>query len=43
LGRFWQILTVLGSFGQILADSAALIVANSMPQLGLNSKKPHNF
>jgi hypothetical protein len=34
---FGQILAVLSSFGQIWADSAALTVADSMPQLGLKS------
>jgi hypothetical protein len=40
---FGQILADLGSFGQIWADSPALIVADSMLQLGLKSEKPHNF
>jgi hypothetical protein len=40
---FGQILANLGSFGQFWADFAALTVADSMPQLGLKSKKPHNF
>jgi hypothetical protein len=40
---FGQILANLGSFGQFWADFAALIVADSMPQLGLKSYKPHNF
>jgi hypothetical protein len=31
LGRFWQILAVLGSFGQIWAEFAAFTVAESMP------------
>jgi hypothetical protein len=43
LGRFWQILAVLGSFGQIWADFPAFTVAESMPELGLKSSKPHNF
>jgi hypothetical protein len=34
---FWQILANLGSFGQLWAVFAALTVANSMPQRGLNS------
>jgi hypothetical protein len=34
---FGQILVNYGSFGQIWADSAALTVAKSMPQLGLKS------
>jgi hypothetical protein len=32
-----------GSFRQFWADFAALTVADSMPQLGLKSEKPHNF
>jgi hypothetical protein len=40
---FGQILAVLGSFGQIWADFPAFIVAESMPELGLKSSKPHNF
>jgi hypothetical protein len=36
-------LAVLGSFGQIWADFPAFIVAESMPELGLKSSKPHNF
>jgi hypothetical protein len=36
-GQFWAV------FGQFWADFAALTVADSMPQLGLKSKKPHNF
>jgi hypothetical protein len=32
-----------GSFGQFWVDSAALTVADSMPQLGLKSLKPYNF
>jgi hypothetical protein len=43
LGKFWQILAVLSSFGQIWADFSALTVAESMPELGLKSSKPHNF
>jgi hypothetical protein len=31
------------SFGQFWADFAALTMADSMPQLGLKSLKPHNF
>jgi hypothetical protein len=34
---FGQILAILGNFGQIWADSAALTVVDSMPQLGLKS------
>jgi hypothetical protein len=30
-------------FGQFWADFAALTMADSMPQLGLKSYKPHNF
>jgi hypothetical protein len=37
LGRIWQILAVLGNFGQFWAEFAALTVADSMPQLGLKS------
>jgi hypothetical protein len=33
----------LGSFGQFWADFPAFIVAESMPELGLKSSKPHNF
>jgi hypothetical protein len=36
-------LAVLGSFGQIWADFPAFTVAESMPELGLKSSKPHNF
>jgi hypothetical protein len=43
LGKFRQILAILGSFGQILADFAALAVVDSMPELRLKSLKPHNF
>jgi hypothetical protein len=32
-----------GSFGQIWADFPAFTVAESMPELGLKSSKPHNF
>jgi hypothetical protein len=32
-----------GKFGQFWADFAALTVADSMPQFGLKSLKPHNF
>jgi hypothetical protein len=35
LGRFWEILAILGSFGQIRVDSASLTVDDSIPQLGL--------
>jgi hypothetical protein len=35
---FGQILAKFGSFGQFWADSTALTVADSMPQLGLNLK-----
>jgi hypothetical protein len=37
ISKFGQILANIGSFGQIWADSATLIVADSMPQLGLKS------
>jgi hypothetical protein len=40
---FGQILAVLGIFGQIWAEFAAFTVAESMPELGLKSSKPHNF
>jgi hypothetical protein len=43
LGKFWQILVILGNFDQIWADFAALAVADSMPELQLKSLKPHNF
>jgi hypothetical protein len=39
---FGQILANFGNFGQFWADFAALTVANSMPQHGLKSLKPHN-
>jgi hypothetical protein len=42
-GRFWQFWAVLGRFGQIWADFPAFTVAESMPELGLKSSKPHNF
>jgi hypothetical protein len=42
-GKFWQILAVLGSFGQFWAEFPAFTVAESMPELGLKSSKPHNF
>jgi hypothetical protein len=32
-----------GGFGQIWEDSTTLTVAESMPELGLKSLKPHNF
>jgi hypothetical protein len=32
-----------GKFWQFWADFAALVVADSMPELGLKSLKPHNF
>jgi hypothetical protein len=38
-----QIFAVLGSFGQIWADFHAFTMAESMPELGLKSSKPHNF
>jgi hypothetical protein len=38
--HFWA---NFGKFWQFWADFAALTVADSMPQLGLNSLKPHNF
>jgi hypothetical protein len=40
---FGQILADFGSFGQIWADFPAFTVAESMPELGLKSSKPHNF
>jgi hypothetical protein len=41
---FGQILANLGRFGQIWADFPAFTVAaESMPELGLKSSKPHNF
>jgi hypothetical protein len=40
---FGQILANLGSFGQFWAEFAAFTVAESMPELGLKSSKPHNF
>jgi succinate-acetate transporter protein len=40
---FGQVLANFGSFGQFWADFVALIVAKSMPELGLKSSKPHNF
>jgi succinate-acetate transporter protein len=40
---FGQILANFGSFGQFWVDFAALTVADSMPQLGLNYEEPHNF
>jgi hypothetical protein len=42
MGRFWQILAVLGNFGQIWADSIALPIANNMPLDGLETLKAHN-
>jgi hypothetical protein len=36
-------LAVLGSFGQIWAEFAAFTVAESMPELGLKSSKPHTI
>jgi hypothetical protein len=41
--HLWQILADFGSFGQIWADFPAFTVAESMPELGLKSSKPHNF
>jgi hypothetical protein len=38
--RLW---VYFGKFGQFWADFAALTVADSIPQLGLKSLKPHNF
>jgi hypothetical protein len=38
--HFWA---DFGKFGQFWADFAVLTVADSMPQLGLKSLKPHNF
>jgi hypothetical protein len=40
---FGQILATFGSFGQFWADFPAFTVAESMPELGLKSSKPHNF
>jgi hypothetical protein len=40
---FGQILANFGSFGQIWAEFAAFNVAESMPELGMKSSKPHNF
>jgi hypothetical protein len=40
---FGQILADFGSFGQFWADFPAFTVAESMPELGLKSSKPHNF
>jgi hypothetical protein len=40
---FGQILANFDSFGQIWADFPAFTVAESMPELGLKSSKPHNF
>jgi hypothetical protein len=40
---FGQILAKFGSFGQFWADSAALAMADSMPEVWLKSLKPHNF
>jgi hypothetical protein len=42
LSRFGQILAVLGSFGQVWAEIAALIVAESLPKVWLKILKPHN-
>jgi hypothetical protein len=42
-GKFGQFWAVLGRFGQIWADFPAFTVAESMPELGLKSSKPHNF
>jgi hypothetical protein len=39
----WADLANFGSFGQFWADFAALAVADSMPEVWLNSLKPHNF
>jgi hypothetical protein len=36
-------LQIWALFGQFWADFAVLTVADSMPQLGLKSLKPHNF
>jgi hypothetical protein len=38
-----QILADFGSFGQFWAKFAAFTVAESMPEFGLKSLKPHNF
>ena len=40
---FGQIFANFGSFLQFWADPAAFTVADSMPQLGLKSLKPHDF
>jgi hypothetical protein len=40
---FGQILAVLDSFGQIWAEFPAFTMAESMPELGLKSSKPHIF
>jgi succinate-acetate transporter protein len=40
---FGQILANFGSFGLFWAEFAAFTVAESMPELGLKSSKPHNF
>jgi hypothetical protein len=42
LGTIWQILAIHGNFGQIWVDSTALPMADSMPQYGLKTLKPHN-
>jgi hypothetical protein len=39
---FKQIWAVLGSFGQVWAEIAALTVAESLPKVWLKSLKPHN-
>jgi hypothetical protein len=40
---FGQILANFGKFGQFWADFPAFTVAESMPELGQKSSKPHNF
>jgi hypothetical protein len=42
LSRFGQILAVLGSFGQVWVEVAALKVAESLPKVWLKILKPHN-
>jgi hypothetical protein len=40
---FKQIWAVLGSFGQVWVEIAALTVAESLPKVWLKILKPHNF
>ena len=42
LRRVWQILVVLGNFGQIWAGSIALPIANRIPLDGLKTLKANN-